>query len=378
MSRELLVLVALGILCIILAPLYKNAKLIHSGIQPVYHETKHDTMNPKEERITIKADNPKTIVLLSDSFLPITVAGSELTSYETLKYLRERGHEVSIFVKTHKVEFYDKFPIYKYDVDDAFCRDRIINSDYVFFQMSKVEDFDLVKERKNTTVLLIHMVNSYAWLLQQKVGFPIIVVYNSHTTQDTLHSFYDNMRMIPYVNTKEFYPIRRSTENNRKVCLINCNENKGGNLLKDLAKEMKDVEFIGVKGGYMNQIVDKTNTDNLTYIENQKDIKPVFKQIGILIMPSKNETWGRTAVEAMASGVPVIHSEAPGLVECVGGAGIQCNRDDIGAWMDAINRILGDPNYREQLRQNGFRRVREIEAEQIRGRQELALKLENN
>ena len=111
-------------------------------------------------------------------------------------------------------------------------------------------------------------------------------------------------------------------------------------------------------------------------MENQKDVKVIFKQIGILVMPSKNETWGRTAVEAMASGIPVIHSEAGGLVECVGGAGILCQRDDIGAWCDSINRIINDPAYRERLRQKGFKRVTEIEREQIRGRQELALKIE--
>ena len=112
-------------------------------------------------------------------------------------------------------------------------------------------------------------------------------------------------------------------------------------------------------------------------MENQKDIKVVFRQIGILLMPSKNETWGRTAVEAMASGVPVIHSESAGLVECIGGAGIMCFRDDEDAWVDAIRRILGDRAYRERLRQNGFKRIEEINAEQDRGREELAMKVED-
>ena len=94
-------------------------------------------------------------------------------------------------------------------------------------------------------------------------------------------------------------------------------------------------------------------------------------------MPSNNETWGRTAVEAMASGIPVIHSESPGLVECVGGAGIQCDRIDVDGWCQSIRRILGDRAFREHLRQNGFKRVKEIEVEQIRGRQELARMIEN-
>ena len=196
-------------------------------------------------------------------------------------------------------------------------------------------------------------------------------------TQDSLPTQYDNMRMIPYVNTDKFKGLRGSTIQNDTVCLINCNANKGGELFKELAHKMPNIQFLGVKGGYSNQVIDKNPPPNLRYIENQTDIAVVFKKIGILVMPSKNETWGRTAVEAMTSGVPVIHSESPGLVECVGGAGILCNHDDIDAWMNAINRIISDRAYRERLRQNGFKRVGEIEEEQIRGRQELANKIEH-
>jgi glycosyltransferase involved in cell wall biosynthesis len=78
----------------------------------------------------------------------------------------------------------------------------------------------------------------------------------------------------------------------------------------------------------------------------------------------------------MAAGIPVIHSEVEGLVECVGGAGIQCNRIDIDAWVSAIQRILGDRAYREQLRQQGFERVEQIEILQRQQRFELAESVE--
>jgi hypothetical protein len=41
-----------------------------------------------------------------------------------------------------------------------------------------------------------------------------------------------------------------------------------------------------------------------------------------------------------------------------------------------INRLTSDRAYRQRLRQYGFKRVVEIEEEQIRGRQELANKIE--
>ena len=332
---------------------------------------------------TIKTSNPKRIILMTDSFLPATVAGSEISAYETIKYLRARGHDVSIYVKKYTVRQYDKFPIYKYEPGNETCRNSIIDSDIVLFQMSighdrkSHESFEVVQLRKKPTYIFIHLMDSYDWLLQQKVGFPVIIVYNSRIIQDSLPTHYDNMRMIPYVDINKLIPNRQFTRQTDVVTLINCNKNKGGDLLIEIATKMPNVQFLGIKGGYSNQLIDSNKLANLEYMENQKDINVVLRRTGILIMPSKSETWGRTAVEAMASGIPVIHSQTPGLVECVGGAGIQCDQNDLDAWCQAIQHIIGDRAYREQLRQYGFKRVKEIEAEQVRGRQELALKMES-
>ena len=54
-----------------------------------------------------------------------------------------------------------------------------------------------------------------------------------------------------------------------------------------------------------------------------------------------------------------------------------CQHDDEEAWENAIRRLLGDRAYREQMRQYGFNRTEEIYIEQVRGRQELAMKIEN-
>lgn len=370
MSRELIGFAIIALACIIISPFYTTPNL---------RIERPEVVIIKESKVSVKSKNTKTIVLLSDSFLPTTFAGSELSAFETIRYLRARGHQISIYVKEWEVSQYDGFKIDKYDINDQSCKEAIINCDLVFFQMGDdPKNLEIVKHRTKPVYVFIHLVDRYPWLLQQRMSFPISVVYNSHMTQDTLPTLHDNMRMIPYVETDKFKAIRGQTIQNDVVCLINCNHNKGGELFKELAHRMSDVQFMGVKGGYSNQVIDKNPPPNLTYIENQKDIMVVFKKIGILVMPSKNETWGRTAVEAMASGVPVIHSESAGLVECVGGAGIMCAHDDKDAWEDAIRRLISDRAYRERVRQNGFRRVEEIQIEQIRGRQELAIKVESN
>jgi glycosyltransferase involved in cell wall biosynthesis len=371
MSRELLGFALIAVVCIILTPFYQGTQ---NEIRPKTKEIYIKEKIPESKMIQV--DSPKTIILLSDSFLPTTFAGSEISAYETIKYLRSRGHKICIFVNKWHVSEYDGFKIHKYDISDVFCKTEIHSADIVFFQMGyDPKNMELLKGRSNDVFVFTHLIEMHPWLLQQKMSFPITVVYNSHMTQDSMPTLYPNMRMIPYVETSKFKSLRYTTINNDVVCLINCNKNKGGDMLKRLAEKMPDVQFMGVKGGYSSQVID-SSSENLTYIENQRDITLVFKKIGILIMPSKDETWGRTAVEAMASGVPVIHSESPGLVECVGGAGIMCMHDDEDAWVDAIRRLVGDRAYRERLRQNGFKRTEEIEVEQVRGRQELAALIE--
>ena len=368
MSRELIGFAVIALACIIISPFYKGPviDIQHKAIAKI-----------SEKKVVVKAKNSKSIILLSDSFLPTTIAGSELSAFETIRYLRKRGHNITIYVNEEEVEEYDGFKIYKYDLNDRTCKEAIVNCDLVFFQMGDdPKNLEIVKYRTAPVYVFIHLVDRYPWLLQQRMAFPISVVYNSNMTQDTLPTLHDNMRMVPYVETERFKALRTQTIQNDVVCLINCNQNKGGELFKELAYKMPDVQFLGVKGGYSNQVIDKNPPPNLKYIENQKDIVTVFRKIGILVMPSRNETWGRTAVEAMAAGVPVIHSEAPGLVECVGGAGIMCVHDDKSAWEDAIRRLVSDRAYRERIRQYGFKRVEEIQVEQTRGRQELAIKVE--
>jgi glycosyltransferase involved in cell wall biosynthesis len=144
------------------------------------------------------------------------------------------------------------------------------------------------------------------------------------------------------------------------VTLSNVNDNKGGNLLVQLAKALPDVEFLGVKGGYRKQIT-VSDVPNLKYIEHTPKIRDVYAQTWVQIMPSKEETWGRTAVEAMSSGIPVIVSPTPGLRECCESAAIYCDRNDLDAWVAAIRHLKRDGEHYKKMSTVALERARALD-----------------
>ncbi|MGN6374364.1 MAG: glycosyltransferase family 4 protein [Sphingomonas sp.] len=71
----------------------------------------------------------------------------------------------------------------------------------------------------------------------------------------------------------------------------------------------------------------------------------------MLFNPSVTETWGQVTSEAMAAGVPVVAARATGAVDLVsdGETGFLVPARDIGAYADAIARIVADPALRSAM-----------------------------
>ena len=177
-------------------------------------------------------------------------------------------------------------------------------------------------------------------------------VFNSQSLRITRPELPDVSTKIiyPIVNYRE-YVIEESKRNPVYVTLSNVNENKGGLILIQLAKALPDIQFQGILGGYRKQIV-HNGLSNLRYVEHTTTIKDVYAETWVMIMPSKEETWGRTAVEAMSSGIPVIANPTAGLKECCASAAIYCERDDLETWIQTLRKLKSDReyyNYRSRL-----------------------------
>ncbi len=81
----------------------------------------------------------------------------------------------------------------------------------------------------------------------------------------------------------------------------------------------------------------------------------------LVAVPSIYEGFGLPAVEAMAAGAPLVLSDIPVLREVAGDAAVYAPPEQPEAWAEALARVLGDAELRDQLARRGRERARRFD-----------------
>ncbi|RSN57548.1 glycosyl transferase [Amycolatopsis sp. WAC 04182] len=90
------------------------------------------------------------------------------------------------------------------------------------------------------------------------------------------------------------------------------------------------------------------------------ELASTLRGASVLAMPSRAEGFGLPLIEAMAAGVPVVHSDVPALVEVAGGAGMAVPVGEAQALADALRGVLDHPEQAAALRDSGLSRSSEF------------------
>ncbi|WP_082481201.1 MULTISPECIES: glycosyltransferase [unclassified Rathayibacter] len=80
-----------------------------------------------------------------------------------------------------------------------------------------------------------------------------------------------------------------------------------------------------------------------------------LRRARLALVPSAAETFGLIALEAAASGTPVVARRTTGLVDAVrdAGSGVLIDSADPGEWAERIRELLADPDERKRLGRGG-------------------------
>jgi glycosyltransferase involved in cell wall biosynthesis len=305
------------------------------------------------------------VVWPMNSYVPTMTAGGEITCHETNKQLVADGIEVTVIVRHWAVPGLDGVRILPshdntYDaspeIQEAYKRCSAICIQNIDFDLA----MNLCRKYRKPAVFFIHATSVGKEYMGYAGSWPIFIVYNSWSMKADIAANYKSYIVKPWIDMRRFQKLANNQAAKHYVTLINLNKSKGGDFLVELAKEMPDVQFLGVEGGWGDQFKDNS-LRNITYMSKTDKIEEVYEKSKIVLMPSDIETWGRVAIEAMASGTPVIINDVEGMREATGGAAIVARRSDIGEWVRAIRKLLGNPAlYKEHVKM-GLARCEELD-----------------
>jgi alpha-1,3-rhamnosyl/mannosyltransferase len=97
----------------------------------------------------------------------------------------------------------------------------------------------------------------------------------------------------------------------------------------------------------------------LGYVDDET-LAGLYAQARVFILPSQDEGFGLPALEAMASGTPVIVSDGGALPEVVGEAGWVVRLSNPTELENALLAILNDATLQCKLREKGLQRASEF------------------
>ncbi len=126
---------------------------------------------------------------------------------------------------------------------------------------------------------------------------------------------------------------------------------KGVDLLIEAARRTPGVRYIVAGTGPQEARLKATAPPNVQFVGYVADTRSVYAVSDMVVIPSRSEGQGIVALEAMASGTPVIAARVGGLAETIedGVTGVLVAPENPGALADAIASLSGNAELRKSI-----------------------------
>jgi len=129
----------------------------------------------------------------------------------------------------------------------------------------------------------------------------------------------------------------------------------------EIKNDFKDIWLIiaGASGHVFRSstLPEAERVRTLGYV-SEEDLPGLYAKATLLVLPSQDEGFGLTALEAMACGTPVVASDGGALPEVVGDAGLIFNLTNPDGLSTTMKRCLSDNDLRLSLKEKGLGRAK--------------------
>jgi len=160
------------------------------------------------------------------------------------------------------------------------------------------------------------------------------------------------------VDTGKFRPggrQRKPLEPFRLLYVGSWKKLKGVDLLRPIMRELGhgfELRYTGGPSAARDKADMPANMHDIGRLHGEEAVVAAMQGADALLFPSRSEGLPLSAIEAMATGLPIIAARGSSLVEVVedGTTGLLCNSDDIAAFAMAARHAASDTGTYEQLR----------------------------
>lgn len=303
------------------------------------------------------------VVALSHGFPPLRSMGGEIAFHRILEPLVRAGHEVTVLTKTDDPYVFEGVRVEPINIPDVLdvnadthrIAAQIGSADLVIglheLSQAAVRAAALIGA---TSAVNVHAPPRFGRVLRQAVLEADHVVYN---TLQCAKDWGEPGALVVHPPSSPIPTEQGLPQGDAYVMLSNL-WNKGGEVVLELARRMPDRKFIMVRSpaedthgvpDFDTRALELPNVAVHPRVNPEDVAEHYFSQARILLVPSKYETYGMSAIEAAGYGIPSIHVDTPHAREGVGSAAIFIPPLGVDAAERAIHQIESD--YENRSRQ---------------------------
>ncbi|MFL2665903.1 MAG: N-acetyl-alpha-D-glucosaminyl L-malate synthase BshA [Flavobacteriaceae bacterium] len=322
----------------------KPVRLKDSDKNIFFHEVKvpeYPLFNFQPYELALSTKLVEVIKLYSIDLMHVHYAiPHAYAAYMAKKMLKDQGFNVPIVTTLHgtDITLVGNHPFYKTSVNFSINKSDIVTCVSESLKKDTLDQFEIYKD--------IDVVPNFIDISKYKRQQELCVEENPDSNKELIITHVSNFRPVKNIKNviQVFYNIQEKISSKLMMIGEGPDKEMAEDLCRDLSIENK-VHFLG----------------------NTNQVEKNLCHSDLFLLPSTTESFGLAALEAMASKVPVVSSNAGGLPEINihGETGYLTDANDIKSMSDYAISILENPKVLEEFKIKAFNKAESFDINKV-------------